>query len=238
MKKQHLKLLIFAAFAAVSITACEGESKKAEAEKPAVVKDASGSGEAADEKNEGGSPEAEPANSGEDAGKDETVIEEPRDTEAITGFHFEVPEGFEEMSDADIPAVEGEPEGTESLGEDYRFYLADDRSNINVISGPKDPDFSSYTEEGILDKLTKTFREALGTEAEITLNTYTTRQIGGYPSIQYDISILLEGTEVHQLVVSIDADKTYTFTFTDYSGADQWIDAFYTSMDSISFETQ
>lgn len=238
MKKQHLKLLIFAALAAVSITACEKASEKSEADKPAVIEGASGGNEAQNEAGESSSSEAGHPKDMADGVKDETVIDEPRDTKTITGFHFEVPAGFEEVADTDTPAAESELEGAEALGDDYRFYLADDRSNINVISGPKDPDFSGYTEESILDKLTNTFREALGTEAEITLNTYTTRQIGGYPSIQYDISILLEGAEVHQLVVSIDADKTYTFTFTDYSGSDQWIDDFYTSMDSISFETE
>lgn len=238
MKKQHLKLLIFAALAAVSITACESASEKSGADKPAVIEGASGGNEAPNEEDESSGSGAGHTKDTADGARDETVIEEPRDTKTITGFYFEVPAGFEEVADADTSAVESDLEGTEVLGDDYRFYLADDRSNINVISGPKDPDFSGYTEESILDKLTNTFREALGTEAEITLNAYTTRQIGGYPSIQYDISILLEGTEVHQLVVSVDADKTYTFTFTDYSGSDQWIDDFYTSMDSISFETE
>lgn len=238
MKKQHLKLLIFAALAAVSITACENASGKGEADKPAAIEGVSGGNESRDGGDYDSSSEAEHTKDTADGAGNETVIDEPRDTKTITGFHFEVPAGFEEVADADTPAVESELDGAEVSGDDYRFYLAEDRSNINVISGPKDPGFSGYTEESILDKLTNTFREALGAEAEITLNTYTTRQIGGYPSIQYDISILLEGTEVHQLVVSVDADKTYTFTFTDYSGSDQWIDDFYTSMDSISFETE
>ncbi len=140
---------------------------------------------------------------------------------AVIDYQFDVPDGFEE---------------TQLEGLTLCYANMSDGSNINMNTQDKDPGFKNITAQLLHDSLTETFSSAYGVEVEITDNYFTTDKLDGYPSYQYSISYEIQGVPIQQLIVGIDADKTYTFTYTDMSG--NWMDFYEDSAQSIDLITE
>ncbi len=120
--------------------------------------------------------------------------------------------------------------------EDLEFYYAaQDGSSISLGLQPKDPDFSQITakqlDAALADALLQTYKE----DIVITDNYFTRDPVSGYPAYQYSISYQLPKSEVTQIIIGIDADQTYTFTYTDLTGT--WIHVFEDSIQSITLST-
>lgn len=121
---------------------------------------------------------------------------------------------------------------TETEVENTQFcYIGEDGSNINMNVQNKDPNFSAVTAALLNQSLTEAISQAYGEEVTITDHYFTTNTISGYPAYQYCLSYELQGTRISQLIVGIDADQTYTFTYTDMSG--DWMDVFEKSAKTI-----
>lgn len=122
--------------------------------------------------------------------------------DAASLFTLDIPEGFSPIE------VEGFA----------LFYAAEDGSNINMNIQDKDPSFSSITADLMHNTLTDAYNQAFGVEVELTDNYFNQTTVDGYPAYQYSITYTLNDNPISQLFIGIDADKTYTFTFTDNTG--------------------
>ena len=131
-------------------------------------------------------------------------------------YQMSIPEGYTEL----------EMEGIEF------YYMYEDGSNINMNIQDKDSGFSLVTADMLNAALVSTFKQTYEIDLTITDNYFTTNEISGYPSYQYCISYEFQGIPFTQLIVGIDADRTYTFTFTDVAGG-AWMTAFEESAKSI-----
>ena len=113
------------------------------------------------------------------------------------------------------------------------YYAAEDGSSISLNLQPKDPAFSQVSAQQLSAALSDAFLQTYEEDVVITDNYFTTEAISGFPAYQYSISYELQGTAVTQMIVGIDADQTYTFTYTDLAGT--WIDIFEDSIKTITF---
>ncbi len=140
----------------------------------------------------------------------------------VVDYTVDVPESFEPM----------EMEGLAAC-----WYNTADNSNINVNIMDKDATtdlgFKAITAEMLRLTLVSSFKEAYGVEPEITDRYFTNDQVCGLEAYQYSYTMILEGQEMTQLIVCVNADKTYTFTYTDATG--EWIDTFEESAKNIQF---
>lgn len=136
----------------------------------------------------------------------------------IKDFSLDIPEGMQEL----------EPE------EGFEFAcLAEDGSNINMNVQDKDPTFSMVNAKLLNEALSSMMKQAYDVDIKIEDQYFTTDEISGFPAYQYRFSYEMEGQVLEHLTVGIDADKTYTFTYTDFSGTGAWMDAFEASARSI-----
>mgnify|MGYP006317262837 CR=1 FL=1 len=139
---------------------------------------------------------------------------------AAPGYELSIPDEFSQL----------EIEGMEF------YYAAEDGSSVSLNLQPKDPDFSQVSAELLETSLASAFSQTYGENIDITDNYFTTKNISGYPAYQYCISYELQGTGVTQIIIGIDADQTYTFTYTDLTGS--WTDSFETSAGTITLTTE
>ena len=98
------------------------------------------------------------------------------------------------------------------------FYLAEDGSNINMNIQEKDDSFQALTADLIRNTITDAYKQAFDIDVELTDNYFNTTDVDGFPSYQYSVTYELDEKTVTQLIVGIDGDSTYTYTFTDLSG--------------------
>ncbi len=149
---------------------------------------------------------------------------DPAEGLKVTGYNVDIPEGFEET----------ELEGFEFC------YMSEDNSNINMNiqekSASDNANFGKVTAKMLSDTLVETIKSSYGMDVEITDLYFTQNEVGGFPSYQYAFTYELAGTELTQLIVSINVDKIYTVTYTDASG--DWLDAFEESAGNITFTTE
>lgn len=113
------------------------------------------------------------------------------------------------------------------------YYAAEDGSSVSLNLQPKDDAFSRVSAEELSTALSDAFLQTYEEEVVITDHYFTTNSISGYPAYQYAISYELQGNEVTQIMIGIDADQTYTFTYTDLAGT--WMDIFEDSIKTIAF---
>ncbi len=111
------------------------------------------------------------------------------------------------------------------------YYTAQDGSGISLNLQPKDPDFSQVSASLLNDALSDTFLQTYKEDVAITDNYFTTVSVSGYPAYQYSVSYKLQDIAVTQIIVGVDADQTYTFTYTDLTGT--WNDTFKESINTI-----
>jgi len=110
-------------------------------------------------------------------------------------------------------------------------YINGDGSSISLNVQPKDVSFSSLTADMLRKALEDTLSSSTSQKPAITDHFFTTNTVSGYPGYQYCFSYKLKDMRITQLVIGADADRTYTFTYTDTSG--EWIDIFRQSSDTI-----
>ena len=130
------------------------------------------------------------------------------------------------------------PSGFQSTEMDgvIECWVSADGSNINVNTTDKTKDFNKIDADVLRDALMQVFQTTYGVEPTITDSYFTSDQVCGLPAYQYCYDIELAGTEMTQLVVCVNADKTYTITYTDVTG--DWMDEFEDSAKNIQLITE
>ena len=83
---------------------------------------------------------------------------------------------------------------------------------------PKDTGFNTVTADLLREALENALSQSYKVDVKITDNYFTTETISGYPAYQYSITYKLQDTAISQLIIGVDGDQTYTFTYTDLSG--------------------
>ena len=137
----------------------------------------------------------------------------------VVDYELDIPEDFEEstMENADA------------------YYYNEDGSNIIISVMDRDPAFKSATIDQFHAAIEEEFSN-YGLEVSITDNYFKQDDFEGIPSYQYSISYDLMGVSVNQIVIGVNADKLYTFTFTDMSNS--WIEIYEKCIDSLHFITE
>ena len=164
--------------------------------------------------------------SGETSAKDSTSTEgsTPSDStqsgtdtaSAKVHYTFTIPDDFTSM---DVESMEC-------------FYEAKDGSYINMNIQDKDPSFGELTADSLNSALSQAFSKVYNKEITLTDLSFSMATVSGYPSYTYKFSYEAQDTVITDLLIGIDADQTYTFTFCDMTG--EWIELFEESASSIS----
>ena len=164
--------------------------------------------------------------SGETSAKDSTSTEgsTPSDStqsgtdtaSAKVHYTFTIPDDFTSM---DVESMEC-------------FYEAKDGSYINMNIQDKDPSFGELTADSLNSALSQAFSKVYNKEITLTDLSISMATVSGYPSYTYKFSYEAQDTVITDLLIGIDADQTYTFTFCDMTG--EWIELFEESASSIS----
>ena len=139
----------------------------------------------------------------------------------ITGYTFDIPDGFTVSADnEELWLAPGYPT---------------DGSNINVTATEYDKLFSTYTREVLEASLESLFAEALEQEIDVTSDSFGFTTIDGVEAIRYRYHFDLYGVTLRQEVVTVNAPNGgYSFTFTQ-SGDANWDDAYNAAISSIKF---
>lgn len=116
------------------------------------------------------------------------------------------------------------------------YYVGEDGSSVSLNVQPKDADFSNVTADLLREALENALSQSYKVDVTITDNYFTTETVSGYPAYQYSLSYELEETAITQLIIGVDADQTYTFTYTDLSGT--WMEGFEKSAKGIILVTE
>lgn len=123
---------------------------------------------------------------------------------------------------------------TEQEGVD-KCWKAPDDSNINLLIVDKDATtnagFKAITADILRDTVKSSMKEAYGQEPTVTDRYFTKDDVCGLPAYQYSYDMNLAGIEMTQIIVCINADKTYTFTYTTNNA--EYLDAFDASAKNI-----
>ncbi len=156
------------------------------------------------------------------SGDDAAVTQDPAATPSVvaTDHGFDLPTGF--VAADGLPGMYHSP--------DY----PDDVSNIYTAIGERDPYFGSYTAEMMAEALTRALREQQGEDISVTVDALEYSEISGLPACRLLIHYTVDGLSLRQLMVSVNADRSYTFTWTQVGDAD-WMAAFEKSADSLWF---
>lgn len=137
----------------------------------------------------------------------------------VTDYTVDVPDGFEET----------EMDGVKDC------WYAQDGSSINTTVTAKqsgaDAAFQLITADLARETLKEMFKTTFDAEPAITDRFFTKDDVCGLPAYQYCYDVELNGTAMTQLMVTVNADKLYAFTYTDMTG--DWIDAFQESAKNI-----
>lgn len=142
----------------------------------------------------------------------------PSETLSIenASYEFSLPDEFEEMEVSGFAC----------------FYSAKDGSSVNLNLQPFDPSFEELSEELLHQSIDAVLSQTYDLEIPITDLSFEREPVSGFPAYQYAFSYELQGNTYRQLVIGINADQCYTFTYTDMSG--NWTEAFQESARSIS----
>ncbi len=141
-------------------------------------------------------------------------------TVTIDSVSFVPPEEF--------AAVEGS--GNMWLAPDYPT----DGSNVNVSVSAKDPTFTSQTatSEMFEELMEQQFQSQYQMEVDVTMDEFEYITVDDTPAARIAVSYSLAGISIRQLMITVDADQTYTFAYTQ-TGEAGWWDAFEASVKTI-----
>lgn len=121
----------------------------------------------------------------------------------VVDYKLDIPDGFTE---------------TELEGVDACWMDADGTANINLGITAKeagtDVTFKAATADMLREAVVDSMKQAYGEEPAITDRYFTKNDVSGLTAYQYSYDMTLAGQDVSQIIVSINADKTYTFTYT------------------------
>lgn len=151
----------------------------------------------------------------EESELDTAVMESGRVTRGCT---FEVPEGFEES------------EETEGLYVTARYPL--DSSMIYYEVMEQDTSMQLMTEELFLEQSEENLRLAYGEDIELTIDSFESVKIDGYPAFRILCRYEIDGIKVTQLQYAINADKSYMIIYSQTNDYD-WMEAFEASAATI-----
>lgn len=140
----------------------------------------------------------------------------------VVDLLYDVPEGF--VASEDSPMVYYAPDGS---GSSFNIQYTQEQETT--------PDFdedamAQYLKEGMETQLS----QQLGLETDITVEECAHASVDGQPGMRAVLSYELNGVAFHQMIYTVAADGTYTFTYTQLGDSD-WMDAFQASVDSIDF---
>lgn len=128
----------------------------------------------------------------------------PKLNDHVTDYHIDLPDGFVE---------------TELDGADAAWYNPADNSNVNLLITKKaataDVAFKAITADALRETVEETLEKSYsGVEINITERFFSKDDVCGLPAYQYSYVVEFSGQSATQIIVSINADKTYTFTYT------------------------
>lgn len=142
---------------------------------------------------------------------------------AVADYGYDLPEGF--------TAADGITGMYESP--DY----PDDASNFYVARGDADPYFSDYDTAILEAALSLSLTQQMGVDVAVTVDALEYFTVDTLPAYRMELHYTVSGLALRQLVVCVNADHNYTFTWTQVGDAD-WMDAFRASADSLWFKLQ
>lgn len=140
---------------------------------------------------------------------------------AVADFGYDLPDGF--AAAEDIPGMYQSPE------------YPDDASNFYFSCGDADPYFANYDTAILEAALSLSLTQQMGTDVAVTVDMLEYFTLDDLPAYRMELHYTVSGLALRQLVVCVNADYTYTFTWTQVGDAD-WMDAFRTSADSLWFK--
>lgn len=152
----------------------------------------------------------------EENGLDVSVVESEKSTKGCT---FDIPEGFEESQE------------TDNLYVTTRYPLDTSMIYYEVMDG--DISLQLMTQDMFLEQVEESFRQMYGNEIEVSIDSYESVKISGYPAFRILCHYEADGIKITQLEYLINADKTYAITYSQTSDYD-WMEAFEESAATIS----
>ena len=164
-----------------------------------------------------GSAPSAPANNDNNSAPSAEVSEPAAKSNHVTAYKVDVPDGFESM----------EQEGVVEC-----WYNADGSNiNVNITEGTDNETFSAINADLMRMALVSAFKDSGSEAPTITDRYFTTNEVCGLPAYQYSYDIELGGQAMTQIIVCVNADQTYPFTYTT-TGSD-WLEAFEASAAAI-----
>lgn len=159
-------------------------------------------------------PASEPAS--------EPASQPASDTADYTAYtlQFDVPEGLAEVAEL--------PEGVSAM------FQAEDGSSLNLVIYENDGSLASdVTEDAMVPLLEEGYSQQLGMDVTLENVAFETGKLGDIcPYYRLDYTVALGDVLMSQTVMGINADRAYTFTYTDMTG--DWSQAFATAIASIT----
>ena len=193
---------ICAAALAFSLAACGGAP-------------ASGSAPASQPASE---PASQPASEPASQPASEPASEAAEDYTAYT-LQFDVPEGLAQLEEL--------PDGVSAM------FQAEDGSNLNLVIYDNDGSLASdLTQDAMVSTLEEGYSQQLGMEITLEDVAFVTGTLGDVcPYYRLDYTVVVGDVSMSQTLLGINADRAYTFTYTDMTGG--WTQAFEDSIASI-----
>ena len=169
-----------------------------------------------------GSAVQSPDNGGSSPAPASEPAKEPAKGNHVTDYKVDVPEGFTSI----------EQEGV------LECWAVADGSNINVntTDGTDSETFSAINADLMRLALVSAFKDSGSGEPTITDRYFTRNDVCGLPAYQYSYDIELDGQAMTQIIVCVNADKTYTFTYT--TTGEEWLEAFEASAAAIELTVE
>ena len=140
---------------------------------------------------------------------------------AVADYGYDLPDGF--------AAADGIPGMYQSP--DY----PDDASNFYVTCRDTDPYFANYDTAILEAALSLSLTQQTGADVAVTVDSLEYFTVDTLPAYRAELRYTVSDLALHQLMVCVNADYTYTFTWTQVGDAD-WMDAFRISADSLWFK--
>lgn len=127
----------------------------------------------------------------------------PKLNDHVTDYHIDLPAGFEEI---------------EMEGVDKCWSNAAQTGNVNLKitakAGSANAAFKAITADIARETIASAWKESYGSDPVITDRYFSKDPVGGLPAYQYSYVLEWEGQTVTQILVSVNADKTYAFAYT------------------------
>ena len=172
----------------------------------------------------GSAPASQPASVSQPASEpasqpaSEPASEAAEDYTAYT-LQFDVPEEFAQLEEP--------PEGVSAM------FQAADGSSINLVIYENDGSLASDVKQEDLVSLLEESMQQMGLEVEVLNPVFETGKLGDVcPYYRIDYTMVLNDVVMGQTMMGINADRAYTFTFTDMTG--DWGQFFVDAIASIT----